>query len=68
VIVHPLSEPIVPADWGAGDWQPLIQSNMKRRSGANPRGCPPINRTIGMVSQLRRWLPNSIGVIVQRQK
>jgi hypothetical protein len=39
----------MPAERSAGDWQPLIQSNMKR-SGAKRPGCPPINRTIGMVS------------------
>jgi hypothetical protein len=50
VIVHPLSEPIVPSDWGARDWQPLVQSNMRRRRGARLPGCPPIGRTIGMVS------------------
>jgi hypothetical protein len=55
VIVHPLSEPIVPADWSAGDWQPLIQSNMKRRSGAKLPGFPPIGRTIGMVSSAVRY-------------
>jgi hypothetical protein len=55
VIVQPVSEPILPADGGAGDWQPLIQSSMKSRNGAKLAACPPIGRTIGMVSSAARY-------------
>jgi hypothetical protein len=55
VIVHSGSEPIVPADRGAEDWQPLIQSSTKSSSGAKLAGCPPIGRTIGMVSSAARY-------------
>jgi hypothetical protein len=55
VIVHSASEPAVPADRGADDWQPLIQSSTKSSSGAKLAGCPPIGRTIGMVSSPARY-------------
>jgi hypothetical protein len=67
VIVQPGSDPVVPADRGAGDWQPLIKSSMKSRSGAKLAGCPPIDRTIGIVSSAARYQILS-DVMVVRQK
>jgi hypothetical protein len=54
-MVHSVSESIMRADCGVGDWQPLLESRRKSRSGATLAACPPIGRTIGMVSSAARY-------------
>jgi hypothetical protein len=69
VIVQPVSEAIAPADWGEGDWQPLIESSMKSRNGARLAACPPIGRTIGMFSSAaRHQISRSYGTVLKVNK